>query len=269
MNFALVGYGYTDGNVLVDASIPWRVRDLGAQSRARLFEVAESLGRQREIGVSSRMAGLGARFSWPRTIAGSTARRSRCGSRNFISAPADASGFRGYESGRIVGASFRVGMPLGQYDEDKLLNLGLNRWSFKPELGMSKPWRRWTFELATAATFYTDNNEFLGSSTRAQEPLIAVQGHVIYCFGKGIWAGLDGTFYTGGRTTLNGTVNDDRQSSSRVGLTVSLPVTRQQSLKLYASTGATARAGGDFTTAGVIWQYRWGGKTSADALEAK
>lgn len=81
--------------------------------------------------------------------------------------------------------------------------------------------------------------------------------------------GLDGTFYTGGRTTLNGTMNDDRQSSSRVGLTVSLPVTRQQSLKLYASTGATARAGGDFTTAGIVWQYRWGGKMSAEALEAK
>jgi hypothetical protein len=92
---------------------------------------------------------------------------------------------------------------------------------------------------------------------------------VLYSFGKGIWAGLDGTFYTGGSTTLNGTVNDDRQSSSRVGLTVSLPVTPHQSIKLYASTGATTRTGGDFTTAGVVWQYRWGGKMSADSVETK
>jgi len=160
-------------------------------------------------------------------------------------------------------------MPLGQDDEDKLLNLGLNRWSFKPELGVSKPWRRWTFELAAGATFYTDNEEFLGSLTREQEPLIAVQGHAIYSFSKDIWAGLDGTFYTGGRTTLNGTENDDRQSSSRVGLTVALSVTPRQSLKLYASTGATARNGGDFTTAGIVWQCRWGGKMSANAVKTK
>jgi hypothetical protein len=156
-------------------------------------------------------------------------------------------------------------MPLGQYDADKLLNLGLNRWSFKPELGVSKTWRRWIFELAAGATFYTDNDEFFGNSTREQKPLVAVQGHAIYSFGKGIWAGLDGTFYTGGRTTLDGTVNDDRQSSSRVGLTVSMAVTPHQSLKLYASTGATARTGGDFETVGVVWQYRWGGRMPPDA----
>ena len=92
-----------------------------------------------------------------------------------------------------------------------------------------------------------------------------MQGHAIYSFGKGIWAGLNGTYYTGGRTTLNATVNNDEQSSSRLGLTVSFPVTRRQSLKLYASTGATARAGGDFTTVGVIWQHRWGGKMSVNA----
>ena len=70
---------------------------------------------------------------------------------------------------------------------------------------------------------------------------------------------LDATYYTGGSTTLNGTVNDDRQSSSRVGLTLSVPVTPRQSFKLDANTGATARIGGDFNTGGVVWQYRWGG----------
>lgn len=177
--------------------------------------------------------------------------------------------YRDHRSDWIVGGSFRVGLPLGQYDEDKLLNIGLNRWSFKPELGVSKPWRRWLFELAAGATFYTDNEEFLVASTREQDPLIAVQGHVIYTFPNGIWAGLDGTFYTGGQSTLNGTVNDDRQSSSRVGLTVSFPVKPQHSLKLYASTGATVRSGGDFTTAGAVWQYRWGGELSATPVGTK
>jgi len=155
---------------------------------------------------------------------------------------------------------------MGQYQADKLLNIGLNRWSFKPELGVSKAWSDWTFELATAAVFFTENSEFFGGVTREQEPLIAVQGHAIYSFGKGIWAGVNGTYYTGGRTTLNGRVNDDRQSSSRLGLTFSLPVTPHQSLKFYASTGTTVRFGGNFTIAGIVWQYRGGGKMSPGAL---
>jgi hypothetical protein len=152
-----------------------------------------------------------------------------------------------------------MGIPLGQYDADKLLNLSTHRWSFKPDLGISKTYRHWTFELATAATFYTDNNDYFGGSTREQDPLLAVQMHVIYSFGKRVWAGVDGTYYEGGQSTVNGTVNDDRQSSSRAGLTVSVSATSHQSFKFYVATGATARVGGDFDTAGVVWQYRWGG----------
>lgn len=274
MNFALVGYGYTEGNVLVDASIPLEDAEITAHSLVVAY--ARSLNLLGDSGKIDVIIPYGW-ASGSATFAGQPHDREVNGfadpalrlTWNFIGAPAlTLQEFRDHESDWIVGASFRVGMPLGQYEDDKLLNLGLNRWSFKPELGVSKPWRRWTFELASGATFYTDNDDFLGV-TREQEPLIAVQGHVIYGFGKGIWAGLDGTYYTGGRTTLNGTLNDDRQSSSRVGLTVSLPVTPHQSLKLYASMGATARNGGDFTTGGVIWQYRWGGKMSEEAMGAK
>jgi len=275
MNFALIGYGYTDGNVLTDAAVPIADAEIVAHSLVAAYARSLNL-----LGDSGKID-ASIQYGWASgsaTFAGQPHDRDINGfgdpalrfTWNFIGAPAlTLQEYRDHESDWIVGASFRVGMPLGQYDEDKLLNIGLNRWSFKPELGISKPWRRWTFELAAGATFYTDNDEFLGNSTREQEPLIAVQGHVLYGFGKGIWAGLDGTFYTGGRTTLNGTLNDDRQSSSRVGLTVSLPVSQHQSIKLYASTGASTRTGGDFTTAGVVWQYRWGGKISADSIKPK
>ena len=182
---------------------------------------------------------------------------------NFLGAPAlTLDEFAKHHTDWILGVSVRVTAPLGQYDNDRLLNLGLNRWSFKPELGLSKAWKRWTFETAGAVTFATDNDEFFGNTEREQAPLVAIQGHVLYTFGKGIWGGFDATYYTGGRTTLNGLDNNDRQSSSRVGLTLSMPLARQQSVKLYTSTGATARAGGDFTIAGILWQYRWGGERS-------
>jgi hypothetical protein len=108
-------------------------------------------------------------------------------------------------------------------------------------------------------TLYTDNRNFLDGKTRAQAPLYSVQGHVIYSLPYGIWVGVDGTYYTGGRTTIDGVEDDDVQQNSRLGVTIALPVDRHHAVKLYASTGASTRVGGDFDTAGIIWQYRWGG----------
>jgi hypothetical protein len=264
LNFALAGYAYTEGDVLLDASAP--IQGAHVTSQGIVLAYARSLNLWGDTGKLDAVVPYGW-ASGDATYVGQPRHREVDGfgdptvrlSWNFIGAPAlTLSEFRTRRPDWIVGASLRVQVPLGQYDNTKILNLGTNRWSFKPELGVSVPWRRWTFELATGVTFYTDNNDYPGGLTREQDPLFAAQLHAIYSFRGGIWAGFDGTFYEGGQSTINGTVNDDRQSSSRTGLTVSVPMGSQQSFKLYASTGATARVGGDFDTAGIVWQYRWG-----------
>ena len=93
-------------------------------------------------------------------------------SMNFIGAPAlTAAEFKDYRQDFILGASLRVTAPLGQYDNDKLVNIGTNRWSFKPEIGFSKAFGRWTVEFTPAVTFYTDNGDFFGGQTRQVAPL--------------------------------------------------------------------------------------------------
>ncbi len=139
-----------------------------------------------------------------------------------------------------------------------MLNIGTNRWAYKPELGVAKNRDKWTLEIAASASFFTGNDDYFGGNTLEKDPLFALQAHVIRSLGRGAWAGIDATYYDSGRTTVNGVRNDDRESSSRVGLTVALPLSMHQSLKFYASTGTTTRAGGDFTTVGLVWQYRWG-----------
>ena len=129
----------------------------------------------------------------------------------------------------------------------------------KPEVGVSKAWGPLIVELMAGVTFYTDNDAFLGNHTRAQDPLYSLQAHVIYSLPFGIWAALDGTYYAGGRTTIDGVRSDDRKENTRLGATVSLPVDRHNSVKIHGSTGATARTGTDFTTVGIVWQFRWGG----------
>ncbi len=167
--------------------------------------------------------------------------------------------FANYKQDLIIGASLQVSVPSGQYDSSKLVNIGTNRWSFKPEVGISKALGPWTLEVAAAATLYTDNNDFFGGNTRSQDPLYSFQGHAIYSFRSGIWASLDVTYFTGGRTTINGTRNDDLQENWRVGGTLAFPVSARNSIKLYASSGVSSRTGNDYDLIGIAWQYRWGG----------
>ena len=101
--------------------------------------------------------------------------------------------------------------------------------------------------------------DFFGGHTRSQDPLYSFEGHAIYSLRSGIWFAVDGTWYTGGRTSVDGVRREDRQSNTRLGLTAAFPVDRRNSVKLFASTGVSSRTGTDFDTVGVAWQYRWGG----------
>lgn len=74
-----------------------------------------------------------------------------------------------------------------------------------------------------------------------------------------MWGSLDATYFTGGRTSLNGERNDDRQENWRLGATLAIPVDARNSVKLYASSGVSARTGNNYDLLGIAWQYRWGG----------
>ena len=178
---------------------------------------------------------------------------------NLLGAPAlSVKEFANYKQDLIIGISLQVSAPLGQYDDTKLLNLGNNRWSFKPELGISKAWGPWTLEVVPSVTFFTENPDFLNGSKFEQAPLYLLQGHLIRNFESGAWISLDGTYFIGARTMLNGVKGDNEQENVRAGFTLALPLDRRNSVKLNASTGLYTRTGSDFQIVGIAWQYRWG-----------
>jgi hypothetical protein len=147
--------------------------------------------------------------------------------------------------------------PVGEYNPQKLINIGTNRWAFKPELGIAHPIGRWFLEGYAGVWLFTDNDNFFGGQHREQDPLASFQAHVSYTFRPRLWVAFDATHYSGGRTTLNGVPSDNRQANLRVGLTLSVPAGARQSVKLSWSEGAATRIGGDFTSIGIAWQYAW------------
>ena len=178
---------------------------------------------------------------------------------NFYGAPAmQAAQFARYQQDLIVGASLSVSAPFGQYDPQRLVNIGTNRWSVKPEVGLSQALGPWIFEIAAGVTWFTRNDEFFNGNTRTQDPLFSAQLHAIRELGRGAWGAVSATYYEGGRTAINGAPRDDRLAGTRLGLTVSLPVDRRNSIKFNVHSGVYARTGSDFDGAGIIWQHLWG-----------
>ncbi len=156
-----------------------------------------------------------------------------------------------------LGASLSILAPTGEYDPDKLINIGTNRWAFKPEIGLTIPHGPWMFDVFAGVWLFSDNPDFFGGVHREQDPMPTVQGHASYTFRPRLWLALDSTYYFGGETSANGVSAGDRKENSRVGLTLSLPAGKKQSIKINYSRGATARLGSNFTTFGVGWQYTW------------
>ena len=158
----------------------------------------------------------------------------------------------------ILGMSINVAAPTGEYDPQKLINLGANRWAFKPELGLSHPRGPWTLEAAAGVWLFEDNGDFFpGGVVRSQDPLWTVQGHVGYTFKHQLWVSIDATFYAGGETFADGVGGDTRQENSRLGATLSLPLKRGHTIKLLVAKGVTARVGSSFETYSVAYQFLW------------
>jgi hypothetical protein len=265
VNFLIAGYAYTRGGLAFDSSLP--ITNVHLRTSNAVVAYARSLdfwGKSGKFDVILPYSWLSGTAEYAgdtvsRVVNGFADPRFRL-SVNLYGAPAlTLKEFRDYRQDLIVGASLQISAPWGQYDSERVVNLGTHRWWFKPEAGVSKAVGPWTLELTGAVTIYTDNNNFYGGNVRSQDPLYSTQVHVIYGFQSGTWLSVDATYFAGGRTTVNGVLDNNLQQNWRVGGTLSLPIDVRNSIKLYASSGVSARTGNNFDLLGIVWQYRWGG----------
>ncbi len=261
--FALVGYTRLRGPVLPDPSVP--ITDLTARvdglslGYARFFD---ALGRTANVAVV--LPYLNADFKGEIGETTHEAHRAGIGDLrlrgaiNLFGQPAlTPAAFLQHPDVLSGGASLSVVVPTGQYEGSRLINIGTNRWAFKPELGLAYPLGNWFAEVAAGVWSFTENEEFFGGHRRSQEPLAVYQLHAGYYFRRGTWLALDFGRYIGGRTSVDGAPKDDEQHNSRIGFVLSLPVAAGWSAKLGYSKGTVVRAGGDYSIASAALQYRW------------
>ena len=263
-NIAVAAYSRIWGDVNLDPSLP--VDDVTAALDGY------ALGYFRGINFFGRSANFRVAFPYLRgsvqgTLLGEFVSVYRSGigdfrgqlSVNLMGAPAmTRKQFAAYRPRTNLFASFTFLAPTGQYSPSKLINVGNNRWAFKPEVAATRQLGKVTLEGYAGVWFFTTNEEFYkGTSVRSQDPMFTGQVHVTYTFRPGLWAGADGTFYAGGRTTVNDVLKNDEQNASRIGVVGSWAFAPRQAFKAQYSYTTSVRVGGKFNILSFAYTYQW------------
>ncbi len=264
------GYGYQSGDIVTNAALP--IDDVDSQ----IHRIG--LGYQKTLSLWGRTSNLRIEVPWAdgttkAAVEGEPGRRDVSGlgdvsmtlSVNLLGAPAmDPKAFQAFRAApeSIVAASLKILAPTGQYDEDRLVNIGTNRWAARARVGYIQPFpNRWMLELSVGTWFFQDNDDFLGE-TLQQDPLTAVDASLVHRFAPGFWASLDGTYYFGGRPEVEDVGRADFQRNSRMGLSIAYPFAPGHAIKGSYSVGVSTNSGGDFNIFSLNYVYRLGARAS-------
>ena len=263
LNALALIYSWSNGSVVSDATLPIQDLQLTAHTPAalyvRTFSIFGKLGRVQAavpfVFLSGDAKIAGQDTSGART--GFADARLRFGV-NIIGSPSlEPKDFQRFQQETIIGVSVVVSMPIGQYNPTKRVNIGSNRWGFKPELGISHSFGRLYAEIYGGVWLTSVNDEFLETATLEQDPIYSLSWHISYVFKSGIWLGANGVHVHGGNISVNGVYSDSFQKNWRLGATVSVPFTRQHSIKVLFHTGVATRIGADFDIFTIAYQYLW------------
>lgn len=267
VNFVGVGYAYTDGNIFLDPAV--LVEDAQAEVHTVPIAYIRTFGL---LGRSARVDVV-APFSngyWEGTLNGEFASTRRQGfgdpkvrlALNLTGSPAQTMAeFTPEPSRTIIGGSLEVTLPLGEYFEDRLVNLGSNRWVLRPQLGIVHTRGKWTYEATASAWFYGDNDDYQAPGRELeQDPLYALQAHLIHTFRPGLWASLSWAYGTGARAIVEDVRNPNEQSNVLWAASVGFPIDRRQGIKFALQVGRkTGDIGVDYERLILAYSLMWGG----------
>ena len=267
INFAAVGYAYTDGNIFLDPAL--LIED--AEAEIHTFGV----GYVRTFGLFGQSARIDLSLplsdgKWQGLLDGEFASTERQGAGdpkvrfaiNLYGSPAQRpQEFEPNYSATTIGAALEVTIPLGEYHEERLINLGSNRWVYRPQIGIVHTVDKWTFEATASAWIFDDNDDYTApGQTLEQDPLHALQVHVIHTFRPGLWASASAAYGTGAQATVNGVRNPNKQGNLLWAVSVGLPIDRRQGIKLAYQRGeTTADTGVDYDRYILAYSLMWGG----------
>ena len=169
--------------------------------------------------------------------------------------------FADYNPTTTLGLSLTVTAPTGLYNSNKILNLGSDRWSFKPEFAVSVPFgaaQKWEFDAYANPYFYTDNHSYRGKEILHQRTLPGLEGHISYAFRNTVWAALDTRYSFRGDTDLNGVNQNNSQQNFILGTEVNVSLNSRNSLVFQLGKALVHQNGPTISAFAVKYDFIWG-----------
>ena len=242
-NIAGIGYVYTQADIFLDPVL--QVEDLELEMNTVAVRYIRTL---EFLGKSSRFE-LGQGFqdgTYKGLLQGEPARAHRQGLTDtvlrFSSILYGAPPLKGKEyqqhrqsvaaNDTLIGAALIVQLPTGDYSENQLINIGSNRFTIRPQVGVTHQRGKWIYETSASMWYFTDNNDFWNGSERQQDPFWAFQSHVIYTFKPGFWTSASIGYGIGGQNEINGINKDDANENLAYSLAAGYSFTRQIGVKI-------------------------------------
>jgi hypothetical protein len=259
LNFVGVAYGFANGAVFMDPSLP--AKDVDADIHLvvmRYVRTLELFGLPTKLKVVLPLSD----GHWEGFVEDEFRIRDAAGLGDARIVMETLFAGASNEKRTVWGARLQVILPTGQYDSTGVINLGANRWGAIPEIGFSYPAGKWSFEGALAAWVFGDNDDFLGMRLE-QDPLLVTKFHAVRSIRPGFWWALAAGYGYGGQTTVDGVPRDTTQSNWRMAFVMAYPIRPNQGIIVSVGSGGNFGAGTDFDTISVGYQYAWGGRRVA------
>ncbi len=259
MNVAGVVYTYTDGDVLFDPVLKLEDTDVkGDLALLTYVRAFEAFGKRMRFDALVPRGDL----RWSGLLDGEPASLQRIGLADpYLRLSVILSEKRQPESDKstVIGAAVGVFVPWGEHFEDKLLNLGQNRFVVRPHAGVLHTRGNWSYEFTGSVFLYEDNDEFFDGLGLEQDPLFAVQTHLIRSFDTpGYWASLSAGYGWDGESTVDGVDKGDKKRVFLSALSFGAPIGRNQSLKVaYVRNRTNTDLGTDTDSVAVSWSIRF------------
>jgi hypothetical protein len=259
-NFAGMGYAYTTGDISLDPELRIQNGQFDLQTIAvKYIGSFELLGKSARVDLSQPYQ-IG---HWQGLLNGVPAAADRSGFADtsvrfavnlFGAPPLAGKEFAKYRATKadnetIVGVGLVLQFPDGQYYDNKLINLGDNRFTFRPQLGAVHNWGKWSAELTVQGWLFTDDNDFFNGHRLQQDPVYTADANLVYTFRPGLWAAGSLGYAGGGTTSVNGVSNGNNESSVGWGCSFGLPISHTVGVKFaYTGVNTEVKTGTDWNT---------------------
>ena len=170
--------------------------------------------------------------------------------------------YMNYEPTWTLDAAFMLGVPLGQYDADKVVNLGLNRFygrlafPFKYHFGVFSRGYMSSLEIVPSIWIFTENDDFMGQSLQ-NDPMLQLEAHWTHDFTRHFYGSIDLLYRNGFQSEINDVKLGSDIKIGDLGFTLNFQVTDNVTVRTSFSSNVFGDSDIETSMIRLQFVYAW------------